>query len=215
MKWIISLVKTLVEKIKEWFKRDDEEVEPKPTPEPEPTPQPPSEDFIPSTRTGAGEWTGNGKFNTFKDCGRKDEKSSSKVIVSGWFNANGWSGGGSEQPSGFCFANKGRLGSHWGLNLTVRPNALVWNSTKGEITASANISTKAWHHVKAEATQSNVKFWLDGKLLKTGTKPFAGLIIQDSGEPLRVGGFECPWPNATWFNQSLNGRISDVSVEMK
>ena len=220
---IRRMLEKLIKLLKEFFSGDDDKPTPDPeptptptpTPTPDPEPQPSSEDFTPPERKGTGEWSGTGKFNTFKDLGRASEKSSSTVIVSGWFNANGWSGGNKEQAAGFCFANKGKLGSHWGLCVLVRPNGLVWNATKGEIVASASVSTKVWHHLKAEATSNSVKFWLDGKLLKTGDKSFSGSLIQDTGESLKIGGYDCPWPNATWFNQSLNGKISDVSVSMK
>lgn len=171
--------------------------------------------FTPPTRRGTDEWTGNGKFNTYKDAGRANEKSSSKVVVSGWFNVNAWSGGNSSQPAGFAFADKGKVGSHWGLFLAIRPDGLVWGSTKGEIVAPAKVYTGVWYHVKAEATSSSVKMWLDGKLLKNNEKTFSGNLIQDSGEPLRLGGYHCPWSNATWFNQSLIGKISDMEIEMK
>lgn len=205
----------LVDLIKSIFHKKNKDEDPKPQPEPAPEPVIPTEDFTPPTRTGKDLYTGNGKFNTFKDLERAKESSNKQVTISGWFNVKTWSGGGSEQPQGFCFACKGLVGSHWGINLTVRPNQLVWNATKGEVTANCKISTGSWHHVKAEATTNSVKFWLDGKLLTTGEKKFSGSLIQDSNEILRLGGYYCPYPQAVWFNQSLNGQISDYSISMK
>lgn len=183
-------------------------------PKPEPAPEPAGEDFSPPERTGVDSWTGSGAFNTFNDVGRAPETSHKRVTVQGWFKAKSWSGGGSEQAKGFCFACKGLVGSHWGLNLTVRPDALAWNATKGEVVAACTVGLNEWHHLKADATADSVTFWLDGKRLVTGEKAFSGPLIQDSGEPLRVGGYKCPWETATWFNQSLNGEISDWKVDM-
>lgn len=188
--------------------------EPTPAPEPSPAPAPASSDFTPPVRTGTPSWTGSGKWNTYKDVGRASESSGKSVTVECWFKANAWSGGGEAQPAGFCAASKGRVGSHWGLNLTVRPNALVWNATKGELAAPCKVTLKTWHHVRAVATPTAVRLWLDGKELSVPKKTFAGNLIQDSGEPLRLGGYHCPWEQATWFNQSINGEISDWKVEM-
>lgn len=189
--------------------------EPEPTPAPEPIPPPATSDFTPPTRTGSPKWTGSGKWNTFKDLGRASESSSKSVTVECWFKANSWSGGGEAQPAGFCAASKGRVGSHWGLNLTVRPNALVWNATKGELCAPCKVSLKAWHHIRAEATPTAVRMWLDGKELAVGQKTFTGKLIQDSAEPIRIGGYYTDYASALWFNQSLDGETSDWKVVIK
>lgn len=189
--------------------------QPAPTPEPTPTPapQPTSEDFTPPARTGENAWKGNGKWNTYKDAGRAKESSSKRVLVEGWFKVAEWSGGGEAQPKGFVFACKGRLGNHWGFNLAIRPDGVVWNATKGEILAKAKVTAKEWHHVRAVADKSSVKMWLDGRLLANGPKEFSGNLIADSDQPLRIGGYHCEWNQATWFNQSLNGEM-EWKVEM-
>ena len=209
----------IIDFIKSIFSKDAEpSLEPvpdsEPVPEPIPVP-PPSEDFDPPPRTGNQKYTGTGVWNQFLAFGRNKETSHSRVEISGWFKAKSWSGGGKEQPAGFSFANKGKVGSHWGINLTVRPNALVWNATKGEVFAKCNVSLNVWHHVKTIATTNKVDFWLDGKKLTTEKQTFAGPLISDSGEPLRIGGYYTDYKQATWFNQSLNGEISDWKVEMK
>ena len=208
MKKIIKWLKEIWNKIKEWFhNKEENDAQPDPTPVN-------LEDFTPPARTGKDKWTNNGKFNSYKSLGRAKESSCHKVTIQGWFKANSWSGGGKEQPAGFCFACKGLIGSHWGVNLLIRPNALVWNATKGEVSASCKVNLNEWYHVKTETTCSKAKFWLNGHLLVTGEKPFAASLIQDSEEELRLGGYYCPWPNVTWFNQSLNGEISDYSIEL-
>ena len=188
--------------------------EPEPTPDPDPEPEPSDEDFTPPERTGAGSYVGKGAFNTFLDAGRTGEHSNKLVTVEGWFKANAWTAGNSAQAAGFCFACKGLVGTRGGLMFTVRPDCLVWNATKGEITAPCTVPLGEWHHAKAESTPDSVKFWLDGKLLKAGEKTFDGPLIEDTGEPLRIGGYMCPWENATWYNQSIDGEISDWKVEM-
>ena len=92
---IIDLIKSIFDK-----EKDDPEPIPEPTPAPEPIP---TEDFTPPERKGVGLYNGDGKFNTYKDIGRNKETSSKQAIISGWFAVKNWSGGGSEQPKGFCF----------------------------------------------------------------------------------------------------------------
>lgn len=189
--------------------------QPEPTPTPTPTPSPASEDFTPPARTGKDLWTGTGGWNTFKNAGRVLETSSKRVLVEGWFRATAWSGGGEAQPQGFCFASKGLVGSHWGLNLSVRPGGLVWNATKGEIVAKAAVSLNAWHHIRALVEGATLKMWLDGRLLENGPKEFGGGLIATSDQPLRIGGYYTNYETATWFNQSLCGEVCDWKVEME
>lgn len=190
------------------------EPDPEPEPMPDPEPEPPAEDFTPPERSGADAYVGKGAFNTFLDAGRASESSGKRVTVEGWFKANSWTAGNSAQAAGFCFAFKGLVGSRLGLMFTVRPDSLVWNATKGEIVASCFVPLGEWHHARAEATPDSVKFWLDGRLLKAGEKSFDGPLIEDNPEPLRIGGYMCPWENATFYNQSIDGELSDWKVEM-
>ena len=191
--------------------------EPEPTPEPAPAPEPePSdEDFTPPERTGADSYVGNGAFNTFLDVGRATESSHKLVTIEGWFKAKSWTGGGSAQAAGFCFAFKGLVGKRGGLMASVRPDSLVWNATGGEIVAPCTVPLNEWHHFKCIATPDAAKFWLDGKLLKSGEKKFSGALCSDTPEPLLIGGYMCPWPKATFYNQSIDGEISDWKVEME
>ena len=206
----------IIEFFKSIFSKDDQTEPDIPDPVPVPDPDPvPSEDFDPPARTGSQKYTGTGTWNQFKDAGRNKESSHSRVEVSGWFKAKSWSGGNKEQAAGFSFANKGKVGSHWGINFTVRPNALVWNATKGEVLAKCNVALNTWNHVKAVAVANKVDFWFNGKKLVTEKQTFAGALISDSGEPLRIGGYYTDYKQATWFNQSLNGELSDWKVEMK
>lgn len=173
------------------------------------------DDFTPPARTGSPSWQGKGTWNAFKDEGRAGESSSRHVTVEAWVKAESWSGGGKEQAAGFCVASKGRVGSHWGLCFFVRPDGLVWNATKGEVVAPCKVKLGVWYHVKAVADRDKVRMWLDGEELDVGEKTFAGALIQDSGEPLRIGGYYTDYAGASWFNQSLDGEITDWKVEME
>ncbi len=172
------------------------------------------DDFTPPARTGSPSWQGKGTWNAFKDEGRAGESSSRHVTVEAWVKAESWSGGGKEQAAGFCVASKGRVGSHWGLCFFVRPDGLVWNATKGEVVAPCKVKLGVWYHVKAVADRDKVRMWLDGEELDVGEKTFAGALIQDSGEPLRIGGYYTDYAGASWFNQSLDGEVTDWKVEM-
>ena len=167
-----------------------------------------------SSSNGTYFWTGSGKFNTFKDLGRSNESSSKKVVISGSFKANKWSGGNKEQDSGFCFVSKGLVGDHWGVFLCVRPNGLMWGSTKGEVVAPCTISLGKEYSIKAEAYPNKVSFWLNGKLIKVLSNPYSSPLIRNSSQPLRLGGYYCPYPSATFFNQSINGTITNAKIEM-
>ncbi len=213
---IDKFLKRVWEIIKSIFHKKDEQEdipEPSSSSSSDPEPQPPTDDFIPPDRIVRKQYVGYGKFNTFKE--EYCENPTTSVTLSAWIFPEEWSGGNSEQGLGCAVLNKGQVGNHWGISLTARPDALVWNATRGEIKAKCSIPLKKWSHVQAKATKDKIEFWLNGKKLISEKKTFAGDLFQNSDEPLRIGGYYCPWPNATWFNQSIKGQIQDWTVELK
>lgn len=185
-----------------------EKEEPTPTPTPTPEPSPSGR----PDRTGNPSWTGKGAFNTFKEISDKTSPSK-KVSVRAWFKATAWSGGGTSQPQGFALANKGVVGNHWGFAVFVRPNGIVANGTKGEVVGAVKVSLGEWHYLDITLEKRKVSCSLDGKAVAF---PTPGIdLLQASSEPLRIGGFRCPWTQATWFNQSIQGQISDWKVDIQ
>ncbi len=178
------------------------EPEPSPTPDPEPEPVP--------NRMGEPSWKGTGAFNTYDEIQGTPSPENS-VRVRAWVKANDWTGGGSEQAAGFCLANKGLVGSHWGFNLSIRPGGVVVNGTRGELVGPCVVSLGEWHFIDCTIEPRVVTCFLDGNLVRFGAPDFD--LLGPSNEPLRIGGYHCPWPKATWFNQSINGEISDWQVD--
>lgn len=180
-------------------------VEDKEPPTPTPTPAPEPEPAGLPERTGSPVWTGQGKFNSYKEI-TGTASPAKKVRVRAWFKATAWSGGGESQPQGFCLANKGIVGSHWGFLVGIRPNGIVANGTKGEVVGVVAVALGEWHYIDISIEKRKVSCALDGKSVVFPTPTID--LLQASGEPLRIGGFRCPWPQATWFNQSIKGQIS-------
>lgn len=186
--------------------------EPEPAPEPDPTPAPdplPDSEPVPD-RMGEPSWKGNGSFNTYEEIQGTPSPENS-VRIQAWFKANAWSGGGGEQASGFCLANKGLVGSHWGFNVTVRPGGIVANGTRGELVGPCVVSLGEWHFLDITIEPRKVTCFFDGDPVRFGAPGFD--LLGPSNEPLRIGGYHCPWPKAPWFNQSLDGEVSDWKVD--
>lgn len=185
---------------------------PEPTPEPTPAPTPaPAPAEIPA-RTGKPSYTGKGVWNTYLEIANAPTPKTS-LRIRAWFRAKSWSGGGKEQPEGFCLVNRGLVGSHWGYNITIRPNGIVVNGTKGECEAPCKVSLGEWHYIDCTIAKRGATASLDGKAV---TFPTTGVdLLASSSEPLRIGGYRCPWEGATFYNQSINGDVTDWILEAK
>lgn len=167
-------------------------------------------------RTGNPSYTGNGRFNTFLDLGMNDANPRDSFTFSCWFKVDNWSGGNREQSLGATLVCKGLVGSHWSFYIGVHPDGFRYGATRDSVHAPATIERGRWYHVSVTATGTDANFWLDGKpLADRGRDTGIGSLFQDGNQPVRIGGYYVPWPNASWFNQSIDGQITDWKLEVK
>lgn len=160
-------------------------------------------------RKGENEYVGNGELNTWKILpgGRNPSK---KVILASWVKINSWP----VPKEGANIINKGSVGNSWAYGLAVRPTSLVYKATDGDVFADFKFLAKKWYYVKVEATKNTAKFFVDGKEIPV-TKKETDVLFSNNEHPLRIGGMAMGWtPPSPWFNGSLDGEMSDYTIDI-
>lgn len=170
----------------------------------------PPTDIVVPPRMGANVYRGTGVNGTFQVVpnGKNPIKS---VSMQTWVKFNGW-----PRPVEGChIVNKGSVGRSWAFGMVIAPDRISYSATRGEVGSACRIDKGRWYHVRIDASSSDVSVWLDGKSLPI-TRRETAEIFSANNDPLRIGGHSMDWsPPSAWFNGSLDGEMSDWSVEVK
>lgn len=184
--------------------------------DPSPDPDIPAVEMPVPERTGSPLYQGDGTFNTFLDLGFSEFNPRNLFRFACWFRVDKWSGGNREQSLGATLICKGLVGNHWSFYVGVNPDGIRYGATRDSVHAPATIELGRWYYVVVTASGADAHFWLDGKpIADRGRDTGIGSLFQAGDQPVRIGGYYVPWPNASWFNQSIDGEIADWKYDIR
>lgn len=176
-------------------------------------------------RTGIPSYTGSGKFNTFLELGLSEFNPINWIRFACWFRVDSWSL--AENQPGAVLICKGIVGKHWSFAISVHPDRVQYGASVDSVRAPANIRIGQWYYLYAEVDRNDATFWLDGHALADpGRETGRGLMFTPGNQPIRIGGYYTDYPGfdrdgdgipdgATWFNQSIDGQITDWKYEIR